>query len=852
MPDKPLLIFSRSSEVSHRSKKGGGPGNYKFPSLSAQKARIQPKLTQLQESFEHKRLFIQQNMEGFVPEMVLVLEIVGTITEFFNVIKKIPEMEWLAEFEEDYIEPDEYFQDISDREKPLGGRLYMIMTNQQAMRQMVSLWNRYKQGRDFEWGMGRWKLLFTQLRDIRFWNLEDRLRETGFEKLLQESRENHLEQIKFEVELWFRKDSNIRNRVIEQIRSLLDEYSGRVISECTIEEICYSAILVEAPITCFDDLTGNSDVELLQFDQIMFFRPVGQVIVGVNEQEPVEENIVMTTTHASENLPIAALLDGIPLQNHQMLAEHLIVDDPDSFEEDYEATSRIHGTAMASLILYGDLNEANSKLLKNKIYVRPILKPNQFSSNNPKEEIIPRDCLPIDLVHRALKRMFERDGENEAIAPTVKIINLSVADLSKAFNLSVSPWARLLDWLTVKYSVLFIVSIGNCSDDIILDLPRNELNSLSPADLEREVQKSIFNNFRNRRILSPSESINAISVGASHFDYSSIAHIDGLINVYQSNLIPSPINRNGFGFRRSVKPDLLMPGGRQLLRERLGNTHANATLQISRSMPLGQKVACPGLAGSLNSYRSTTGTSNATANATRLACQLYEELIELGSLDGYISLQSEIFHILLKALMVHGASWADAHVILEEVLSGRYDIDKVKEIISCFFGYGFVNVNRLFNCEAYRTTLIGTDELRKDEAHSYVLPLPNSLNGIDCWKRLTLTLAWNSPVNMNHNKYRKAALWFEKPDDILKLNRIESQWQQTQRGTVQHEIYEGSRAVSFERNSDLNIKVNCREDAGKLTESIKYAFIATIEVKDEIDINIYDEIRTRIRAEVRV
>ena len=123
---------------------------------------------------------------------------------------------------------------------------------------------------------------------------------------------------------------------------------------------------------------------------------------------------------------------------------------------------------------------------------------------------------------------------------------------------------------------------------------------------------------------------------------------------------------------------------------------------------------------------------------------------------------------------------------------------------------------------------------------------------MDIWKRITLTLAWFSPINSNNNKYKKAALWFNKPSDVLKLKRIDCQWTHTQRGTVQHEIFEGSRAVSFEHDEDLLIKINCREDAGNLIETIKYAFIATIEVKEETNIDLYTEIRNRIRARIRI
>lgn len=848
--NKPLLLISRTDEVSPRNSRYGFGGGYSFPSKNVQKTRIQPKLTHLNSTFENKRILLQQTMDGFVAEMVLVLEIIGTLEDFYKAVKKTPEMEWLAEFEEEDIEPDEYFHDQETRTKQLGGRLYMIMTNLEAMNELVRLWNKYKNGTKFKRGLTKWRHLFSQLKDIRFWNLEDRIKDTGFEKMILEFKENQQTHAQFEIELWFRKNHADRDRIESEINLLLSTYGGEIISKCVIEDIAYHALLIKAPIECFENLTNNTNVQLLNYEQIMFFRPLGHSTVSVYDSEIIEEPV----TSPDENFinePIAALLDGLPIQNHELLRDRVIIDDPDNFEENYATANRNHGTAMASLILNGDLNENNNKLPQNKLYVRPILQPNINSINEPREEIVPVNFLPIDLVHKAVKRIFEGDNGQLPVAPTIKIINLSVADLSREFNLSISPWARLLDWLSVKYNVLFIVCIGNCNHDIQLSIPRDDFTSLTPEELKIEVVKSIFNTMNKRRILSPSESINSISVGSAHFD-NSTSYLSSLLDVFPDVLLPSPINRNGYGFRRSIKPDILMPGGRHLYREKPGNAHNFATLNVSSSTPYGNKVACPGTAGSIKSFRNLTGTSNATALGTRLAILLYENLKELRTQGGYTSINDDIIPVLLKALIIHGASWLNQQSILSKILEGSYQNEKIKEIIACFFGYGFVNPEKLFHCEDYRTTLIGVDELAKDQAHNYEIPIPNLVNGLSEWKRLTLTLAWLSPVNTEHNKYRKAQLWYNKPDDILKLERIDSQFQHTQRGTVQHEIYEGSKAVAFETNSNLTIKINCKEDAGKLTESVKYAFIVTLETKDEIGLNIYEEIKTRIRTRVRV
>lgn len=56
-----------------------------------------------------------------------------------------------------------------------------MMSNARAVDQMVSLFDHWKKGpkAKFEWGLGKFKGVFSQLVDLRRWGPEDRVRETG-------------------------------------------------------------------------------------------------------------------------------------------------------------------------------------------------------------------------------------------------------------------------------------------------------------------------------------------------------------------------------------------------------------------------------------------------------------------------------------------------------------------------------------------------------------------------------------------------------------------------------------------------------------------------------------------------
>lgn len=73
-----------------------------------------------------------------------------------------------------------------------------------------------------------------------------------------------------------------------------------------------------------------------------------------------------------------------------------------------------------------------------------------------------------------------------------------------------------------------------------------------------------------------------------------------------------------------------------------------------------------------------------------------------------------------------------------------------------------------------------------------------------------------------------------------------------QRGTVQHEVFEGDAAVAFLDGSEVVILVSCREDAEGLVGEIPYALAITLEVDPEMGIDVYEEVRERVRTRLQV
>jgi len=858
----PLLVFPEPARAA-RARRFGGGGKLRIPGAASQSTRLEPQFQRLEDAMDKQRIALQDNPLGIVPEQVLVLEIVGRIQDFIKAMRKISGLEWLGEHEIEDIEPDYGFEDETKPEKVLKGQLFMVMTDQRALSQLQSLFKQWqsKPEKSFPQGLAPLKKVFHHLYTIRPWGPEDRIKETGVLDDWRDRVQQGEDQVRFEAELWFRKDDTRRQKVQSELQRILESHKGQVIAQCVIPKIAYHSILGRMPINdlqaVIDDPDQASSIKLLQCEDLMCVRPVGQCgIPGSDDTETTlltDEELAQLAmkTKPPDGDPIVALLDGLPLTRHKLLQQRIVVDDPDNYESTYQAHERAHGTAMASLICYGDLNQPGDNA-RIPLYARPILQPRR-GFNGQFQENIPEDVLPVDIIHRSVRRLFDGESGEPPAAPTVRIINLSVCDSYRPFLREMSAWARLLDWLAWKYNVLFIVSAGNHTHDIGLsDVSRSAFEGLSASKREKAIIKALAKDTRKRRLLSPAESLNSITVGASHADAAPPPPNPTLINPFFRPGLPSVISSQGPGYRRAIKPDIFLPGGKQFVSERLGNSHENTILEITNfTRPPGLRVASPGNGSQLNHTIYTGGTSNAAALASRGAAALLGLMGELHDNRGQPV--PETNHVVLvKALLVHGATWAESEDRYETALKTPENSRTFKEYLGRFLGYGSTDIGRVMNCTEQRVTVLGFGALDHDEASIFQLPLPPSLSAQTTRRRLTITLAWLSPTNGARQSYRVAHLWFDAKNDLASTRQFADN-RAVQRGTVQHEVFEGCRA-DFQDGDAIKIRVNCRADAGDILAPIPYGLAVTLEVTENslLPVSIYEEVRERLAVRVPV
>lgn len=798
----------------------------------------------IRSAFEAERMRVESEVGSEEPELVVVIEVAQSVEAFLEKVENIEGLEFLFEDADERV-PDEDFHKLRKRRDAdeysrtgsttLASTVYFVFTDAVAVAQLLSLWNQFKT--DPSKPLPRpWKKVFTQqVEDVRPWGPQDRLTET-LANAVQAAEWARVELMSLEVELWYRRDSAARLDASTRVREQVLTSGGQVRHECVIDGIDYHALLVELPVKEIQSFFTEDPTGLVASKQVMYLHRSAQGSVRRLDSDG-EAPAVKIEAEMPTGSPRVALLDGLPMSNHDLLSGRLLIDDPDGLEERYEVEHRRHGTAIASVIIHGDLSAARD-VLGRPLYVRPVL---EWPDNDESPERFPRAELICDVIHRAIVRMCEGKEGDPPAAPTVKIVNLSIGDPDRQLARRVSPLARLLDYLAERYDLLFIVSAGNHPQSIQY-VPQT-------GSLSADLRLAINNDLLDRRLLAPAESVNSLTVGALNSDRSDAV-------VKEANRIepaeagsPALYSAVGRGFSRSVKPEVLAPGGRQLYTESFDQGQPKREIKPIHNVSIGPGilVAQPGPAGSSVAAEYWRGTSLATGHVTRFASDILDRLEMLQVDRGDEAIPDTSLAVLTKALVVHASSWGKP--TKWEADAGLNGSTRRAEM-SRLAGYGKVSPLWLFENAPHRATLIATDVLDVDEQVFYEIPLPQGLRSSTHWRRLRLTLAWFSPINPRHQRYRQARLGLEIPGasrSLLEVDRAEVHKDTATRGTVQHELLEGTDAPVFSDGDEFGVTVSCSSGAGALTGEVRFGLAVTLEVRLEANIAIREQMRERVR-----
>lgn len=781
----------------------------------------------------------------------MVFEVIGPVAKFVEAVRGAG-FEWLGEdfapatesIDDDGDEDSEYTEEEERNPTPL----YVTMPTLAGLRKLLALWKLYSKGEQAPEGSKDWWPLFGYLMDLRVWSAKDRVDpRTG--NYVARMLERHPQRpIRMELDLWYRGDPALRRDAELYVRALMETIDGSVLDFATIEAIQYQAALIELPVAqamLLSELNGP----LADADPVMRVRP--QSFFDASPGEPPSVEVATNAPQLAENNrpPVVALLDGYPIANHALLRDRIRVHEVDVTGGDVPVDRRFHGTAMASLIVHGDLAVGEAPLDRSILSV-PILAAPQGMA----DECTPPDKLPIAMVHRAVISLMEGVEGNAPGGSNVVIINHSVCDREAPFARRPSPWAKLLDYLAHKYRLLFVVSAGN-TNEIFPIQPFTSCEEFKQATSEeREIAllTSMERAKGTRSILSPAESLNAITVGAVHMDGSTGCPSDctdpfsalGFVNLGTTA---------GLGVNRAVKPDMVESGGRQLVRTTTRS--GKVTAWASQHPDIGQLAAAPDpVGGDVTKTRRSTGTSNAAALTTRSAARLVDVLEDIFHESGEVWDEAGTRAVVLKALLTHSCSWGDAGKVLDAAYPGKWQ--RRREAITRFLGYGRPDQRRLITPHGSRITLLADDMISPEMRHEYAIPIPRAMIGSRDLRRITMTLAWSSPIDPQTQRYRGVIAELVDSDGKRKFwSGIKPALQPPatagRRGTLQHLVLEDTRKLSMTTDGQFVVGVQARAALAAFANTeIPYAVAITLELAQSVREDVFADVAARVRTKV--
>jgi hypothetical protein len=654
---------------------------------------------------------------------------------------------------------------------------------------------------------------------------------------------NEGELLPIEIELIFRSSDELALAGEAAVIEAIDAAGGHLVSRCRIVDIAYHALLAELPVEALRAVTERSSAGISGMDPIMHIRP--QSVASTVETEDATQPPRAAAFAPAEGSPILALLDGVPVSEHPLLRGRLVVDDQFELEVNAIVSERTHGTAMASLIAHGDRNSSEPTLPR-KLHCVPVL---------GASDQFPSDRLIVDLIYQAVIAM--RDGDDPT-ARDVLIVNLSLGNSRKPFQGRLSPWARLIDRLAHRYGILFCVSAGNHGQPFEISAIPNmaAFEGTTQPDRATHTLTALSKLIGSRRLLSPSETVNGISIGAANIDAVSPADrrsARGRADPYQSMIAANPSSGLGPGFSNSVKPDILMPGSR----EHLMMVSSGAVLSVKPSgagRPHGLKVAAPPREGGISWEHYTCGTSAAAALASRTAHRIHDALEDAYGAT-FLALPHHQRAALLKALLVHTAAWPSESAALIKSILGPADPKqsvRQKENVRRFMGYGLVSPDDAVSCASDRATFWAVGNLGQENRCSIQVPLPVCMSGQARAHSMTASLAWFTPVHPGRQSYRSVKLSLLAPEDFNELRvlpaKTQPDYNQASKGTVFSRRWEGDRAPTLTARSSIELVIQREADRGsKVDELIPFGIAISVAMPGVVEVYAQAQARLGIR-----
>ncbi|RZN41482.1 MAG: S8 family peptidase [Methanophagales archaeon ANME-1-THS] len=527
----------------------------------------------------------------------------------------------------------------------------------------------------------------------------------------------------------------------------------------------------------------------------------------------------------------SGIMSGHPLLKTAIGDAQSYLDGKSSTDEDG------HGTAVAGIALYGDLQKCiDERTFNPELWI--------YSARVCDEEgEYDEEKLPETQLHDAIE-YFVSNYDN------VRVVNLSIGDPEKVYRIEEYQFrlAAVIDELAFEYkdeNILFVVSAGNYEDGrTAVEYLDEKTGSGYPTHL--------LNN-PHLKIVDPATSALALTIGSLSLGQGS-AHrwFSKTLAGYES--FPSPFTRTGPGVNGMIKPDLMEFGGDLTIVRGSGITNDPSIGVITTERDFLRE----GL------FTVEDGTSFSAAKVSHLAAKLWREFPAATS-------------NLIKALLTASAKIPEIRPPPLDKLDLKKGSAEEQSKLLNIYGHGLPNLDRASFSTTNRVLLIDEREMKLDDIVIYEIPVPKDFYEGTGRRTLSVTLAFDPLTRMTRKQYLGVTMESHLFKDVdvetikLKYGELEEFDEEEEnvppslqrnkidlvpgvnlvkKGTVQKRMWIIDRTLKDIEES-LKLVVIC--NAKWLNDEEyrqRYAVVVTVEQQENV--TLYNRIREMIRLRIRV